>query len=408
MNPWRGLRGLPAQIWLVCTADFINRAGNMVLTFLAPCLVLSRHWSPGMASIALAVYGAARLSCAPFTGPIIDRFGAVRVLKISLLCAGLALVTLPLVSSPLVTFALLAVWAAFAQATSPACMALLAGLAPSEQRRGVFALQRLGANAGMSIGPALGGFLAHLNYDLLFWCDGATALAAALFVSVRLPSVARDPEAAKPRRAASRSAWRDPRLLYLLLSSLPALLVFFQAEGSVSLWVVDGLKFDTRFYGFMFTLNTVLIVAFELPLNLAMAKWPHRPVFMLGAACFAVGFGSLGLAHSAVALFGAVVVWTLGEMIMVPGLADVVASFAPEERRGEYMGLYALTFSVAMAVGRPLGIEAYSYFGPMAMWSGCFGLGLLSVLLLARGAHAMPASAAATAPPATGQVEEGA
>jgi len=405
MNPWRGLQGLPAQVWLVCAADFINRAGNMVLTFLAPCLVLERHWSPAMASIALAVYGAARLSCAPFTGPIIDRLGAVRVLKISLFIAGLALVVMPFVAKPLLTFALLAVWAAFAQATGPACMALLAGLAPSEQRRGVFALQRLGANLGMSIGPAVGGFLAHLRYDLLFWCDGLTALAAALFVSVRLPSVGRERQAAKAPRSSSRSAWRDPRVLYVLLSSLPALFVFFQAEGAVSLWVVDGLKFDTRFYGLMFTLNTLLIVAFELPLNLAMSKWPHRPVFMLGAACFAVGFGSLGLAHSAAALFGAVVVWTFGEMIMVPGLADVVASFAPADRRGEYMGLYALTFSVAMAVGRPLGLDAYAYFGPMAMWSGCFGLGLLSVLLLARGDHVMPVTAAVTPPPATEQAE---
>ncbi len=405
MNPWRGLRGLPAQVWLVCAADFINRAGNMVLTFLAPCLILERRWSPAMVSIAFVVYGAARLTCAPFTGPVIDRFGAVRVLKISLFSAGLALVALPFVASPLLVFALLAVWAAFAQATGPSCMALLAGLAPSEQRRGVFALQRLGANVGMTIGPALGGFLAHLRYDLLFWCDGATALAAALFVSMRLPSVTREPEAAKAPRSTSRSAWRDSRVLYVLLSSLPALLVFFQAESTVSLWVVDGLKFDTRFFGFMFTLNTLIIVALELPLNLAMSKWPHRPMFMLGAACFAVGFGSLGLAHSAAALFGAVIVWTFGEMILVPGLADVVASFAPAERRGEYMGLYALTFTVAMAVGRPLGIEAYAYFGPMTMWSGCFGLGLLSVVLLARSAHGLPANATGTAPPATEQAE---
>jgi hypothetical protein len=58
-----------------------------------------------------------------------------------------------------------------------------------------------------------------------------------------------------------------------------------------------------------------------------------------------------------------------------------------------------------MAVGRPLGLDAYAYFGPMAMWSGCFGLGLLSVLLLARGDHVMPVTAAVTPPPATEQAE---
>jgi len=92
--------------------------------------------------------------------------------------------------------------------------------------------------------------------------------------------------------------------------------------------VVGELKFDTRFLGFMFTLNTVLIVCLELALNMAMSKWSHRASFMLGAACIALGIGGLGLAHSAPALFGVVVLWTFGEMILIPGMADAVAALA--------------------------------------------------------------------------------
>jgi len=397
MNPWRSLRGLPAQVWLVCTADFINRSGTMALTFLVPYLTLDRQWSLATASIAMSLYGVMRMVCGLFTGPLIDRFGAVLVLKVSLVGIGLALVAVPFAPSPspVPTLALLAAWGAFSQATGPACMALLAGLAPSEQRRGVFALQRLGANLGMSIGPALGGFLAHVRYDWVFWCNGGTALAAAVFVSARLTSVPREPTSATKRPR--RSAGRDRRLLYLLFSLLPALFVFFQTEGTVAEWVVGGLKFDTRFLGFMFTLNTVLIVIVELALNLAMSKWPHRASFMLGATCLAVGFGSLGLAHSAVALFGAVVVWTFGEMILLPALSDAVASLAPAERRGGYMGLLSFTYSVGLAFGPALGLQAYAHLGPRAMWGGCFGLGMLSVLLASRIARPATSTSAAAA-----------
>lgn len=395
MNPWRSLRGLPAHVWLVCTADFINRSGTMALTFLVPYLTLDRQWSLATASIAMSLYGVMRMICGLVTGPLIDRFGAVAVLKVSLVGIGLALVAIPFAPSPspVPTLALLAVWGAFSQATGPACMALLAALAPVEQRRGVFALQRLGANLGMSIGPALGGFLAHVRYDWVFWCNGGTALAAFLFVSARLTSVPREPTASK---RPSRTAWSDRRLLYLLASLLPALFVFFQTEGTVAEWVVGGLKFDTRFLGFMFTLNTVLIVIVELALNLAMSKWPHRATFMLGATCLAVGFGSLGLAHSAVALFGAVVVWTFGEMILLPALSDAVASLAPPERRGGYMGLLSFTYSVGLAFGPAIGLQAYAHLGPRAMWGGCFGLGMLSVLLAARIASPKPSRSAAT------------
>lgn len=404
MNPWRSLRGLPAQVWLVCAADFINRSGTMALVFLVPYLTIERHWSLPTASIAMSLYGVMRMACGLLTGPLIDRFGAVVVLKVSLVGTGLALGAIPFAPSPspVPALALLAVWGAFSQASGPACMALLASLAPSEQRRGVFALQRLGANLGMSIGPALGGFLAHVRYDWVFWCNGGTALAAAVFVSARLTSVSREPTSAT--KHPSRSAWRDRRLLYLLFSVLPALLVFFQTEGTLAEWVVGGLQFDTRFLGVMFTLNTVIIVVVELALNLAMSKWPHRATFMLGATCLAVGFGSLALAHSAIGLFGAVVVWTFGEMILLPALSDAVASLAPAERRGGYMGLLSFTYSVGLAVGPALGILAYDRLGPEATWGGCFGLGMLSVLLVARIGNPTTSTSAAETPAVEAEV----
>src|SRR4051812_41549783 len=72
MNPWRDLRKLPGHVWLVCAADFINRAGTMALVFLVPSLTLDRHWSLAMASLAISVYGVSRMVCGFITGTIID------------------------------------------------------------------------------------------------------------------------------------------------------------------------------------------------------------------------------------------------------------------------------------------------------------------------------------------------
>ena len=46
MNPWRGLRGLPREVWLVCASTLINRLGTMALPFLVLYLTKGRRWTP--------------------------------------------------------------------------------------------------------------------------------------------------------------------------------------------------------------------------------------------------------------------------------------------------------------------------------------------------------------------------
>jgi predicted MFS family arabinose efflux permease len=61
-----------------------------------------------------------------------------------------------------------------------------------------------------------------------------------------------------------------------------------------------------------------------------------------------------------------------------------VATLAPADRRGEYMGLYALSFATALTLGPWLGVLVYARLGPAATWGGCAGLGLVSAALLGR------------------------
>ena len=46
-NPWRGLGGLPRELWLLFAANLINRAGMMVLPFLVVYLTRERRFTPG-------------------------------------------------------------------------------------------------------------------------------------------------------------------------------------------------------------------------------------------------------------------------------------------------------------------------------------------------------------------------
>ena len=74
--------------------------------------------------------------------------------------------------------------------------------------------------------------------------------------------------------------------------------VFSQHQGAMPLYLVRDLHYRESFYGGLFVLNTLIIVAIEVPLNLRMAHWPARPALTLATVLIAVGFGALGVAQA--------------------------------------------------------------------------------------------------------------
>lgn len=150
------------------------------------------------------------------------------------------------------------------------------------------------------------------------------------------------------------------------------------------IYLVRDLRLPESFYGSLFTINTVLIVLLEVRLNLATAHWPHGRTLMLGSLLYAIGFGAMVAARTPAAIIATVLIWTFGEMILFPGMADYVASIAPSHRRGAYMGLFTLTFGAAFSFGPWLGTWLLDAYGSRVLWPFMGGLGLVSALALAR------------------------
>lgn len=381
MNPWRGLGSLPREVWLICATTLVNRLGTMALPFLVLYLTSARGWAAEEAGIAMFVYGAGALVTGPFSGQLADRMGHLRVLKTSLWTSGALLMLLPFATGRPVLYPLIFLWAALTQAFWPSAMALLASVAEAEQRKAVYSLHRLAVNLGMSVGPALGGLIAHRSYTWVFWVDGLTTLASAVLLSLFLrPRAAEMPA----EGASSGRAWGDRRLAFLLFAFVPVLMVFFQVEGALPLWVVRDLGLGNPFFGLLFTVNTLLIVVLEVPLNLRMAHWSHGRQLLLGSLCYAVGFGLTGWATTRGWLLATVVIWTFGEMILLPAMSDAVAALAPPERRGEYMGLYSTAFAAGLTLGPWLGVLVYARWGAPWLWAACFVAAGLGGLALSR------------------------
>jgi MFS family permease len=412
MNPWRGLKNLPREMWILSAATLVNRSGTMVLAFLVLYVTRTLGVTPPRAALALMVYGFAALLAVPLAGILSDRVGPLPIMKASLFLTGFLLLLFPLAKSYgailLMTFA----FAALNESVRPASLSMVSDLVAPAQRKSAFALSRLAANLGMSVGPAIGGILAVYSFRWLFLVDGTTSLLAGAVLALApmrkfgrqkthepdwadATELGREIETdsvtplAALHPAADLRAFRNPRMLYFLAALIPVQLVFFQLTSTLPLFLVRYLHFPESVFGTIFTVNTLLIVVLEVPLNTATAHWTHRRTLMLGAFLYAVGFGSYALVGMApfgktAGVFAAVVIWTFGEMILMPGSSAYAAEIAPPERRGEYMGLYTMSFNIAFAVGPWLGASILGKWGATTVWGAAFVSGCIATLLMSR------------------------
>jgi predicted MFS family arabinose efflux permease len=363
----------------------------MALPFLVLYLTRYLHISASLAGLAISAYGVGGLITAPMAGRLADRFGPYTVIRAALGLSGIILLVFPLARNVAVVFLLTFLWAIVADAARPATMSALTSSAQPEQRKAAIALNRLAVNLGMSIGPAVGGFLAQVSFPLLFVVDGLTSLAATTLLSVLLWARHRSTSAPADHHAdhAARTAvfstaavvWRDRAALMLFAISLIVNVVFSQHQGAMPLYIVRDLHYRESFYGGLFVLNTLIIVAIEVPLNTWMAHWPPRPAMALATVLIAVGFGALGLAHAPLPIALTVVLWTFGEMIFFPTSTAYVAHLAPVGRTGEYMGAFASTFSLALIVGPWLGATLLDRVGASATWAVMLVVGLFATCL---------------------------
>jgi MFS family permease len=215
---------------------------------------------------------------------------------------------------------------------------------------------------------------------------------------------AAEPDGKRPAATSLAPPFVAACLLFGLVS-----LVYAQQTGALALGIRDA-GHDDGVYGWLLTLNAVLVILFEIPLTRFSGRWQRRTAVALGAVCVCGGYGvyafGLGLA---VLVFG-VLLWTLGEILLAPVAAAFASESAPPGAEPKYQSLLGLCQSAGMAVGPAAGVYAYSYTHTLP-WLLCAALLITApglFLLIPRAAARRPnhRSAAPRAHHPTPSVEE--
>ena len=120
--------------------------------------------------------------------------------------------------------------------------------------------------------------------------------------------------------------------------------------------------------------NTVLVVAFQVPVTVWMSRFPRRTAMAISGIVISVSYlgflGGVELGHgwAAPAVFGVSVLCTLGEIIYAGSSTALVAATAPDQVLGRALARFQLSTGIRLAVS-PAIITALAAHGPAALWA---------------------------------------
>jgi MFS family permease len=100
----------------------------------------------------------------------------------------------------------------------------------------------------------------------------------------------------------------------------------------------------------------------------------------IGAALLGIGFAMYGFFSTYTLFVAAILVITLGEMIMMPVSNALVVKFAPEDMRGRYSFMYSISWGIAFAAGPYLAGLIMDNGNPNWLWYICGILGIAAAL----------------------------
>ncbi|MFG2637076.1 MFS transporter [Streptomyces sp. NPDC048362] len=312
---------------------------------------------------------------------------ADRVTKINLIVAldtaiVLLYLSLTVLHDPLSVTAVLLLTNVASSTMGVAGSALLSELVPPENRTRVFSLRYSLQNIGAAVGPFLGVATVAVGsggpFVLSAGIIGASLLPLVIFRRRFVPDVSATPAAATEEQAEEetprfrdvlRTMRADRRLAYFTIGGVLSIVVYGPLLTFMSqyLVLVEDRDVAYRLVAYISAANAAVVITSQYVLGSRLKQDTLLKWLTLGTAAFAVGLLAMSLSTNAAVIVAAVVVFSLGEVIVVPAEFTFIDSIAPENLRGSYFGAQNL-IHIGIALGPILCGFLLQHFAPVVMF----------------------------------------
>ena len=118
----------------------------------------------------------------------------------------------------------------------------------------------------------------------------------------------------------------------------------------------------------MLSITGLEVVLLQFWVSRKIRKFTPFLTMTAGVLFFMAGFTMIGLIRSVPLFLAAVIIITIGEMIVFPTNRVIATGFAPEDMRGRYMAIYDLGWTLPATIGPAAAGLILDHYNPHLLW----------------------------------------
>lgn len=350
---------MPRALWLLIIGMAVNVTGS---SFLWPlnAIYINEHLGKSLtvAGFVLMLNSAASVVGNLFGGNLFDKIGGYKSILLGIAITVISLIGLTFWHSWPYYVVFLTIIGFGSGIVFPSMYAM-AGSVWKEGGRKAFNAIYVAQNLGVAVGAALGGLVASYSFQLIFLAN-AVMYIIFLFIAVfgykSIQTNNGKPSSILKEQATIKNHTKLYALLILCIGYLLCWVGYVQWQSTIAAYTQD-INISLKQYSILWTINGAIIVLGQPFMN-GLIKFLGRSLktqIIIGMIIFIGSFLIAASAEQFSAFVTAMVILTIGEMLIWPAVPTIADQLAPKGREGFYQGIVNSTATGGRMIGPLLG-----------------------------------------------------
>jgi predicted MFS family arabinose efflux permease len=390
----------PRQFWLLFYGVFINRGSvSMMWPFLTVYVYQKLDAPLATITLLLTLRAIASMVSTTIVGSLMDRIGRKSIMVASLVGSAGVFLAMTQGDSLLAWAILMALHGLILPIFNIGVNAMVADIVETEHRAPAYALIRTISNAGIAVGPVIGGTLALIAFELIFVTTAVVYVILAVLVAIMLRETMPDDTeltSEEKRNSGYGVILRDKPFLAFAGAYLFLSMAYTQMFSLLPVYVSENFGLQENQYSLLLTLNAAMVVFLQYAVTRITVRYRPYTMIAFGAMFYAIGIFTVSMGSALPHFLISMGIMTMGELIVNPTATTLVADLAPTNMRARYMGIFTLAYPVSSGVGPVIGGMLNDNIAPVAIWYGATvmaiaGVGIFMFMARAQRRNTTPA-----------------
>ena len=262
-------------------------------------------------------------------------------------------------------------------------MYAMAGTVWKEGGRRAFNAVYVAQNLGVAVGSALGGLVASFSFDYIFIANTIMYVVFFLLVVLTYKNIESDP-VANVNVIPAHQPIKSDRMLYALLVLCIGYLLcwvgYVQWTATISAYTQE-IGVSLRQYSLLWTINGALIVLGQPFVNKIVYTFMKKvkQQMIVGMIIFMGSFVVAAFASDFSGFLTAMIILTIGEMLVWPAVPTIASELAPNGKEGFYQGIVNSTATAGRMIGPLLGGLLVDHYGMQMMFIVLMALFVIAI-----------------------------